>query len=122
MNALSVEAFERRAKEAEDRLGRIEKKLASRSGGGVSSENLCDILAVLYDVRSTLGREKVKSQNSEAKQASLENQVSKVSRARGIRAEGLKCGRTHGHARPPAPAGIASSRRRTRSSGTRSCT
>jgi len=55
----------------------------------VSSENLCDILAVLYDVRSTLGREKVKSQNSEAKQASLENQVSKVSRARGIRAEGL---------------------------------
>ena len=34
MNALSVEAFERRAKEAEDRLGRIEKKLASRSGGG----------------------------------------------------------------------------------------
>ncbi|WZN61571.1 hypothetical protein HKI87_04g31060 [Chloropicon roscoffensis] len=78
MNALSVEAFERRAKEAEDRLGRIEKKLASRSGGGVSSENLCDILAVLYDVRSTLGREKVKSQNSEAKQASLENQVSKL--------------------------------------------
>ena len=56
---------------------------------GVSSENLCDILAVLYDVRSTLGREKVKSQNSEAKQACLENQVSKVSRARGIRAEGL---------------------------------
>merc|ERR1712196_27559 len=78
MNALSVEAFERRAKEAEDRLGRIEKKLASRSGGGVSSESLCDILAVLYDVRSTLGREKVKSQNSEAKQASLENQVSKL--------------------------------------------
>ena len=34
MNALSVEDFERRAKEAEDRLGRIEKKLASRSGGG----------------------------------------------------------------------------------------
>merc|ERR1712144_121716 len=59
MNELSMEAFERRATEAEDRLSLLAKKLASKaSGGGVSEDMICNLLAVLYEVRGTLGKEK----------------------------------------------------------------
>ncbi|QDZ17891.1 hypothetical protein HOP50_01g03970 [Chloropicon primus] len=78
MNDLALEGFERRAKEAEERLARIEKKIASKSGGGLSDEKLSEVLTVLYDVRSALGAEKVKSQNSARKQDALENQVKKL--------------------------------------------
>ena len=34
MDELALEAFERRAKEAEERLARIEKQVSSNAGGG----------------------------------------------------------------------------------------
>ena len=39
MNELSVEAFELRAKEAEDRLSLLEKKVASNSSGGTDRQS-----------------------------------------------------------------------------------
>mmetsp|Transcript_14 Transcript_14/g.39 ORF Transcript_14/g.39 Transcript_14/m.39 type:complete len:100 (-) Transcript_14:48-347(-) len=76
MNELSMEAFERRATEAEDRLSLLEKKLASKaSGGGVSEDMICNLLAVLYEVRGTLGKEKNNQMLSEKKQKSLQKQV-----------------------------------------------
>ena len=79
MDALSMEAFERRAKEAEDRLSRLETKVASKSDGGMSEEQLSGIMSVLYEVRGALGQEKNQQMLNQRKQSSLEKQILKVS-------------------------------------------
>merc|ERR1712241_231479 len=78
MDELALEAFERRAKEAEERLARIEKQVSSNAGGGMSGERLTEVLTVLYEVRSTLGMEKTRNEVNEKKQRSLERANSEL--------------------------------------------
>ena len=46
--------------------------------GGVSEDMICNLLAVLYEVRGTLGKEKNNQMLSEKKQKSLQKQVFEV--------------------------------------------
>mmetsp|Transcript_1987 Transcript_1987/g.5054 ORF Transcript_1987/g.5054 Transcript_1987/m.5054 type:complete len:98 (-) Transcript_1987:33-326(-) len=72
-----MEAFERRAAEAEERLSLLEKKVAGKSSGGgaMSDEKLAEVLSVLYQVRGALGKEKNNQRLAERKQAALEKSV-----------------------------------------------
>ena len=75
MDELSFDAFERRAEEAEARLARLEKKVASKSGG---AQDLRALYATLSSVRQTLGKERVRCLKLEGDNAKLEGEKGRL--------------------------------------------